>query len=48
MTMDLLTADIRERLLANRRALPVHHEQLVVLGEFLHQPLEGHRAHRDA
>jgi hypothetical protein len=37
-----------EHLLADRRAFPVHHEQLVVVGQFLHQPLEAHRAHRDA
>jgi hypothetical protein len=37
-----------EGLLADGGALAVHHEQLVLRGQFLHEPLEGHRAHADA
>ena len=36
----------RERLLADRGALAVHHEQLVVHGQLPHQLLEAGRAHR--
>ena len=33
-------------LLTHRRALPVHHEQLMVFRQRLHQPLEGRRLQR--
>mgnify|MGYP006888941404 CR=1 FL=1 len=39
---------VRERLLADRRTLGVHHEQLVVGGELLHQVLEARGANDDA
>ena len=37
-----------EHLLANGWSFPAHHEQLVIFGQGLDQPLEAHGLHADA